>query len=99
AVDMALPEAAIVEIGLERQSVAWFPASAARHEGEFVLGGLRDRVDAGPIPVEQLDRRCGGSAEAVVGPGKGHMELGLLAAGADVGINAAQPRWRILAPA
>ena len=99
AVDMALPKAAIIEIGLERERIGGLPAAAAGQKRELVLGGLRDRIDARPVLAEHLDRRRGGGAESVIRAGEGHVEFGLIAAGAEVGVNAAQARRRIVAPA
>src|SRR5271167_650241 len=61
--------------------------------------GLWNGIDARPVLVEHLHRRCGSSTESVVGAGEGDMELSLVAAGSQVSVNAPQCRWGIIAPA
>ena len=96
---MALPKAAIIEIGLERKGIGGLPAAATGQKSQLVLGRLRDRIDARPVLAEHLDRCRGGGAETVIRTGKGQVEFGLIALDAEVAVNAAQARRGILAPA
>ena len=99
AIDVALPETAVVGVSLERKSIDRIPAGARSEKGQLILRRLRKRVGACPVPVEQLDRGCGGGAKVVGRAGECDVELGLIAARAEVGVDAAQPRRRVVAPA
>src|ERR1700731_1950717 len=96
---MALPKAAVIEIGLEGERIGRLPAAATRQKLHQILGRLRERIDAGPVLAEHLDRRRGGGAESVIRTGESQVEFGLITPDAEVAVNAAQARRRILAPA
>src|SRR5262249_34128754 len=55
AVDMALPEAAIIDVGLERERIGRLVGAVGLQESEAVVGLLRKRVDARPALVEHFD--------------------------------------------
>ena len=99
AVDMLLPEAAIVDDALEVEPVADVVARGRVQEVELVLVGLRRGVDAGPAPVEHFDRRRRRRAERIRCAGVAQVKFGILAARADVGVDPAQLRVRAVAPA
>src|ERR1700730_13146081 len=96
---MALPKAPVIEIGLEGERIGRLPAAATRQKSQLVLGRLRERIDAGPVLAEHLDRRRGGGAESVIRTGESQVEFGLITPDAEVAVNAAQARRGILAPA
>ena len=95
---MALLEIAIIDVGLIGQRIARLPARACGQEGKLILRRLRDRIDARPILLEQLHRRRGRRAETVRRAGKSDMVFGLIAAGAEIGVEPSQLRGRIIAP-
>ena len=65
----------------------------------MILRGLRQRVGARPILREHLHGSGRVGAEVVVCPREVDVEFGLVAASAKIGINAAQRRRCIHAPA
>ena len=94
-----LPEPAVVGVRLEREGAGGIPAGARGQKGQLVLRGLRNGVNACPVLVEHLERSCGSGAEVVGSAGECDVELGLLAAGAEIAVDATQLRRRIIAPA
>ena len=98
-VHVHLAKAAVVDVALDVEPVTDVVAQRCVHQVELVLVGLRRRIDRTPALVEQLDRRRGGRAERIRGGRVVDVELGTLAAGADVGEQPPQPRGRAVAPA
>ena len=92
AVNVLLPEAAVIEIALEGPGVREIMGQGRVDEGKLKLCALRPRIDARPILIEQLDRRCRDVAQDVTGAGEIDMEFGVVAAGADVHIHAVDMR-------
>ena len=98
AVDVGLVEIAEISIRLVGPGIARLPARACGQEGELVLSGLRNGIDARPILGEKLYRGRGGGAEIIIGAGEGDVELGLIAAGAEIDVDTPQRRRRVIAP-
>ena len=98
AVDVGLVEIAEIRIRLVGPRIARLPTRARGQEGELVLRGLWNCIDARPVLGEKLDRGRGGGAEIIIGAGEGDVELGLISARAEIHVDAPQRRRRIIAP-
>jgi hypothetical protein len=94
-----LPEAAVVGIALDRKRIAHLIAEGRIQEGELVLRGLRRGVDRAPALIQHLQRGRRGGAEEVGGAGEIDVEFAAVTEDAHIRIDAAQFRWRTIAPA
>src|SRR5260370_37492090 len=91
---MALPVAAEISVAGESECIGRTVARVCGEEGKLVRRVLRPGVDARPLPVEHLDRRRDGAGQPGVGARKGEMEFALIAARAEVEIEAVELRGR-----
>ena len=98
AVDVRLAKVAKIGNCLIGPRVARPPGRSRRQERNLILRRLRQRVRARPILREHLHRGGRVRAEAVVCPREAEVKFGLVAACAEIGKDAPQRRWRILAP-
>src|SRR5260370_16501007 len=85
---MALPVAAEISVAGQRECIGRTVARVCGEEGKLVLRVLRPGVDARPLPVEHLDRRRDGAGQPGVCARKGEVEFALIAARAEVEIEA-----------
>src|SRR4051812_40248867 len=94
-----LTKTAVVEIALQRKRVGQ-PMHASERDGdEVVLKHLWRRVHGLATQIEQFDWSRGGRAEAVGGGADVEVQFRILVLAAEIGIEAAQLRRRLVAPA
>ena len=99
AVDVRLLEVPRVDIALHRPMVGDRVPAIQGEQLCLVLGGLRPSVDRLIVSTEELDRRRPDHAEIVVGRRRDQMNFRIGAPPAEVAVEAAQPRRRLVAPA
>ena len=99
AVDMGLIERAEIDVALEFQRARFDVGPGQSKHRHLVLVRLRNRIDAAPVLLQQLERGRRGGAEEIVAGGQVEMHLGAVGAVADVAIDPANLRHSIDTPA
>ena len=89
AVHVALTEVAKISDGLIGPGVGRLPGRTRGQKGQLILRRLWNSVDACPVLAEHLHRRCRRGTKIIVGTGEGDVKFGLIAARAEISVDAA----------